>query len=339
MARANKVVMTVAGVVLIVATLLKCHQLLTEPIISEGFWESWEFFLIQIPLELGLGIWLVSGLFRKAGWLLAVIAFGVFIGATLHRGLIGAESCGCFGVVKVNPWITLSVVDIPLLILLLAFRPVGAKLLPPPWPSAKHFFGVAIPTFLIMAVMMPVLIFNKPAEKTDKYEVVRPEEWATRGEEITKPVTEQETTEEAAIEKPSEEKVEESGAAEEWEMLEHIDIADMLRSGVRVVFFYRHDCDKCHEAVPEYLKMSEDLAGGEEAIQVAFIEVPPYGSEEEDMVGTDTSYLKGKLDSSKTWYLTTPLIVVTIDGQVIQSWVTEAPSLDVILEAVFGASQ
>ena len=50
MKKANMVVMVVVGLVLIAATVLKIHQLLTEPIISKGFWESWEFFLIQIPL-------------------------------------------------------------------------------------------------------------------------------------------------------------------------------------------------------------------------------------------------------------------------------------------------
>ena len=79
--------MVVVGLVLIAATVLKIHQLLTEPIISKGFWESWEFFLIQIPLELGLGVWLISGLFKKAGWLTAVIAFAGFTVVTLQKGL------------------------------------------------------------------------------------------------------------------------------------------------------------------------------------------------------------------------------------------------------------
>ena len=77
--KANKIVMAIAGVVLIIASILKAHQLLTEPIISMGFWESWLFFVIQIPLEMGLGIWLLCGLFRKAAWLIAVVSFGFLI--------------------------------------------------------------------------------------------------------------------------------------------------------------------------------------------------------------------------------------------------------------------
>ena len=79
MKKLNIIVMDVAGLLFIVASVLKMHQLLTEPILSKGFWESWLFFVIQIPLELGLGIWLTSRLFRKAAWLIALLSFAGFI--------------------------------------------------------------------------------------------------------------------------------------------------------------------------------------------------------------------------------------------------------------------
>jgi len=303
MGTANRIVTAVAGVILIIASVLKIYQLLTEPIISAGFWESWEFFLIQIPLELGLGIWLLSGLFRKAAWVVALLAFAVFIIVTLQKGLAGEESCGCFGPVDVDPWITLSCIDITLFLGLLIFRPKGAKLLPPPWPKAAHFFGVAIPTFILMAVIIPVLILNKPPDKTNRYEVVRPEE----------------------------------EAGEEWSMLEHIDIAESLRSGIAVVLFYHDDCPDCREAIPLYDQMSRQLpADSEGLIKIAFIEIPPYGLQEDSPIPPDTACLTGRLDSSKKWYITTPLIVVTVDGSVIKSWECQTPTLDEILDAVGG---
>jgi thiol-disulfide isomerase/thioredoxin len=277
---ANQIITVVTGLVLIVAAVLKIHQLLTEPIISKGFWESWEFFLIQIPLELGLGIWLVCGLFRKAAWMVAVLAFGLFIAVTLQKGLIGAESCGCFGRVKVNPWITLSVIDIPLFLGLVIFRSKGLKFLPPPWPSARRFFGVAIPTFIAIGVIIPVLIFNKRS------------------------------------------------------MLEYIDIADSLRSNIVIVVFYSTGCDTCHKAIPLYDQMGRDMAGNEDSIRFAFIEVPPYSSEKDSIVPVDTPCLRGKLDSSKDWYIQTPLIVVVQDGLVVKFWEAETPQLDEILDAV-----
>lgn len=312
--------MVMAGLVLIAATVLKIHHLLTEPIISEGFWESREFFLIQIPLELGLGIWLVCGLFRKAAWVVAVLSFGLFIVVTLQKGLIGAESCGCFGRVHVNPWITLSAIDIPLFLALLIFRPKGYKLLPPPWPSAKHFFGVAIPTFIVIGVIMPVMIFNKPPDKTDKYEVVRPEEWTGK-----EPASEKQTGEEQV--------------SEEWSMLKYIDIANFLRSNIVVVMFYSTECDTCHDAIALYDRMGRDMAGSEDLIQFALIEIPPYASEQDGFVAVDTPCLTGRLDSSKDWYMTTPLVVLIQDGLVVKSWEIETPELDEILDAVFAESK
>jgi thiol-disulfide isomerase/thioredoxin len=177
MQKANKIIMTIAGMLLITAGVLKAHQLMTQPINTEGFWESWLFFVIQIPLELGLGIWLVSGLFRKAGWLLATLAYGGFVVVTIIKGITGAASCGCFGTVTVNPWITLFVMDIPVFVLLIIFRPKGCKLLPPPWPSLWHFLGTALPTALLLPAVVLLLVTNKPPQKTDKYEVVDVNEW------------------------------------------------------------------------------------------------------------------------------------------------------------------
>lgn len=301
---ANRIITVVTGLVLIVAAVLKTHQLLTEPIISKGFWESWEFFLIQIPLELGLGIWLVCGLFRKAAWILAVLAFGLFIGVTAYKIKIGAESCGCFGRVKVNPWITFSAIDIPLFLGLVIFRPKGLKLLPPPWPSARHFFGVAIPTFIAFGIIMPVLIFNKPPDKTDKYEVIHPAEW-----------------------------IGEAQNHREWSMLKHIDIADSLRSNIVIVVFYSNECDTCHKAIPLYDQMARDMAGNEDSLRFALIEIPPYDSKQ-SLVPADTLCLRGKLYSSKKWYMQTPVVVVLKDGLVGKAWEGEVPQLDDLLGAV-----
>lgn len=313
MKKANVIVMWIAGIVLLAASALKIHQLLTEPIIGKGFWESWEFFLIQIPLEAGLGIWLICGLFRKAGWLLGLIAFGGFIGVTLYKGLIGAESCGCFGVVKVNPWVTLSVIDIPIFILLAIFRPKGEKLLPPPWPNPVHFFAIAIPTFILLPTIEYILITNKQAKPNV-------EDWVAKSPKTT--ITEPNVS-----------------ARQLWPMLEDIDIKQQLQSGLWVVLLYHCDCPDCAKAIPLYEEMYKSFKANENAINFAFIEMPPYGDEKQQLVSPDSEVTRGKLNDIKKWFVQTPVVVVLNDGIVLKASEGKALSLDEILEAAFGQQE
>jgi len=328
MKKANTIVMWIAGIVLLVASVLKIHQLVTEPIISKSFWESWEFFLIQIPLELGLGIWLVSGLFRKTGWLLGLIAFGGFIVVTLHKGLIGAESCGCFGRVHVNPWITLSAIDIPIFICLAIFRPKGEKLLPPPWPKPAHFFAIAIPIFILLPMIEYILITNKPPLKTDKYEVVDTDEWTKPKPQIYTPGRKSETNEPNL---PALQVVQNL-----WPMLEYIDIKQQLQTGLWAALLYHYDCPDCTQAIPKYEEMYKSLKGNENAINFAFIEIPPYGNEKQQLISPDSEVVRGRLSDAKKWFLQTPVVVVLHNGEALKAWEGTAPGLDEILNAAFG---
>lgn len=172
----NKLIMTVAGLLLMAAALLKAHELMNVGIPSwksnpTGFWESYEFLLMQIPLEFALGAWMVSGLFRKAAWVAGTLCYFGFIGATLVKALLGYESCGCFGQVHVDPWMTLWIVDIPFFLLLAIFRPKGTKLLPPPWPNVAHAIACAVPILAVLALAAPAIVtfrpeFKKPQEQT-----------------------------------------------------------------------------------------------------------------------------------------------------------------------------
>lgn len=307
MKKGNRIVMAITAGLLLFATATKVHQLLTEPIVSEGFWESWEFFIIQVILELGLAIWLVCGLFRKAGWLLATIGFFAFSIFTSHKIYIGAASCGCFGEIEVNPWITLFTMDLPIFFSLLIFRPKGEKLLPPPWPGCKHFFAVAIPTFVLLVMIALVLIYNRPAEKTEEYVTIRPEQWAEQEQQ------------------------------QQWEMLQYIDIADSIKNGICVVLFYHYDCPNCREAIPVYDEMAREYFAGQEDFRFAFIEAPPFGDPEKDPVPTDTPCLTGKLDDSVKYFnLTTPLTVLIEDGRFIKHWEVDVADLDDLLGAFGG---
>jgi hypothetical protein len=188
MRKINIVVMTLAGLLLVAASILKFQEMLstcvpswdvkaalwlqeaekagqTMPVWKAnllGFWESYEFLLIQIPLEFALGVWMVSGLFRKAAWIAGTLAYFGFIIVTLVKALIGLESCGCFGQVHVDPWLTLWIVDVPFFLLLAIFRPRGCKLLPPPWPNKFYLLAVFILTIGLIVLAAPMLVTFRP---------------------------------------------------------------------------------------------------------------------------------------------------------------------------------
>lgn len=169
--------MGLAGLLLLAAGGLRVYQLLTEPENPDAYVvDTWLFGVIQSPLEIGLGIWLLSGLFKKAGWAIAQIGFGVFICVTIWRTVTGQESCGCFGNIHVDPKITLYAIDIPIFLGLAIFYPRNEKLLPPPWPNPVHFICIAIPTAVLLSAMVPTLIFNKPkATVIGKPDIITPQ--------------------------------------------------------------------------------------------------------------------------------------------------------------------
>jgi hypothetical protein len=88
-------------------------------------------------VELALGLWLLLGRAKVTAWVVAVLLFGNFAILNLLAVWNGQSDCGCFGAVKVNPWLTLGL-NMVVLGLLLCFRSESAKdVLSEPEASAK----------------------------------------------------------------------------------------------------------------------------------------------------------------------------------------------------------
>lgn len=333
----NRIIMTLAGLLLAVAALLKAHEALTiyiPPWREHGIWESYEFFLFQIPLEFALGVWILSGVFRKASWLAALLAFFAFIIITFIKGLLGLESCGCFGQIHVNPWYTLTFIDIPFFVLLLIFQPRGEKLLPPPWPHPLHALATAIPAIGFMAVAAPILVAFRPEFK-------KPESWTP----VARPVLP------APLQNPSDQPEPQTPtlppadpqtqpsasepAVPQWPWLQYIDIADQLKTGIAVILMYHHDCPTCAQMVPLYDQYARQMARqGEQNLTIAFIAIPPYS--ENGPVPDDTPCLKGHLSDREKWAIMSPYVVALIDGDFVKDWPQgTAPEPQTILDEIF----
>jgi thiol-disulfide isomerase/thioredoxin len=300
MSKAADLVLKILGVVLLVSAVLKGHQLLTQPLPDNDIW-SWRLFLIfQVEFELVLSIWLLSSIFKKAAWLVSLLCFAVFSCITFYKGFAGAESCGCFGVVHVNPWITFLVIDMPSVILLSIFRPKQIDILRPlsilrPYPSRMKLIAVFSFIFIALAVTTPMLILNEPPKVTVKYEVLEPEMW----EGVRLPI------------------------------LDKIDISDQLEKGDWVVLLYHFDCPDCAKAIPEYEQMAYDLAGNGDFLKFAFVEIPPFGK---GPIDENAPCVSGRMSEDKQWLVTTPVVILMSDSKVIFAWEYDPPDLDTIFE-------
>lgn len=298
----TRISLYITASVLFFSAATKFIMVLSEPIIPKTPLETREFLIVQSMLITGLAIWLICGFFKKAGWLLAVLAFTVFIADSLYKAFSGAASCGCFGQVEVNPWITVCLIDLPILIMLIVFRPKGIKLCPPPWPTFDHFIATAIPTVLLLTAMGWTMAKYVPPAQTDDYIYVEKDKWQ----------------------------------GNKFEYLNDIDIADQLADGLAVVLFYHNDCPNCIEAMPIYSEFNDIISLSEQKITFAFIQLPPYDMEVESPVPAGTNCLLGKLSKERKWLTATPLLVVLEDGVVVKLWEAEVPmDLDELLEDIF----
>lgn len=313
--RISGVVLRVLGAILLVAAALKGYQLLSEPVANTNIWTYRPFLILQVELELAMGIWLLCGLFKKAAWLVALACFSLFSLVTLYKGLTGAASCGCFGSVHVNPWITLLVIDLPAVIGLALWRPVAS--LDPlrsllrrqesihgfmvafltPLPSLACFTLTVLLVSAVLGITIPILAFNEPATITSTYEVLEPEAWV--GQELP--------------------------------ILDQIDICDRLGKGTWLLLFYHYDCPDCREAIPKYEQMACDLGGNGDFLRIALVEVPPYGPA---VLGTSAFCTLGRLAATKEWFITTPAAALLTNTRVKAAWAQFAPDFDTVIAEI-----
>jgi hypothetical protein len=97
------------GALLLVAAWLKIYGFAAAPIAHTGVFSAPSVQFLVIALEVLLGLWLLSSKEQIGAWLVALIAFLAFSGASSYQGWIGQASCDCFGTVRVSPWYAFGV--------------------------------------------------------------------------------------------------------------------------------------------------------------------------------------------------------------------------------------
>jgi hypothetical protein len=102
------VVRWLSGALLLGAAALKAHGLATDPLAQDSPTLSPRLLIATIEVEILLGLWLLSGWAPRAARLASISFFVILAASSLYLALQGQTSCGCFGRVTVNPWLTFA---------------------------------------------------------------------------------------------------------------------------------------------------------------------------------------------------------------------------------------
>ncbi len=116
-------VLIVLSVLLLTACAWKAYMLWTRPIVlAPKIWNTRWFQTGLVEGELFLGLWLLSGLYPRRAWLLALACFFGFFQFNFYLFLAGEKTCPCFGSTRAHPGQT-ALLDLAAVIALLVCKP------------------------------------------------------------------------------------------------------------------------------------------------------------------------------------------------------------------------
>ncbi len=291
------------GCLLLVTAGLKAHQLATEPILGTSIFDSRWLLMAVVECEIFFGLWLLVGLLPRVTWAAAVTCFASFTCVSLYKALSGAVSCGCFGRVEVNPWITASL-DLAIVVTLAIWRPKGQtsrqsfdflRLVKPTSGVLAVWLLLAAPAAWAMGTYTDTTLSDAGTIVGDgKLIVLEPEKWIGKRFPLLNYI-------EAEGRK--------TGGSAGLDSLH-----EKLTKGDCLVLFYHRDCQKCQETIeelPSILKESRTA-------HVALIEMPPYGTGGRLHPPRGISHYQGNLTDAKEWFCQTPLCLKLHDGRTVQ---------------------
>lgn len=273
------------GSLLLAASLLKAHQQRTLFLLAPRSPERW-LSSGAIALEMSLGLWLLSGFHPRWSRWIAAMCFAIFLSVSLAKGLAGEASCGCFGEVSVNPWITAGIDGLAVLTLLLAR--LADRFSPFAYLGRKHRLAFGLLSLLILGSVAWWIVGAQGSRLNDTDEtprlgsmiVIDPQEWIGR----------------------------------RLPLLSHIDNAEQLQSGSWLMVLYRRDCQSCHEQLPLlFTALRRIPLGGEHRTLVALIEVPS-NSLRSSFLGNEKPDALMKLPTGPQWIVQTPLFLRVQNG-------------------------
>jgi hypothetical protein len=273
------------GGLLIAASLLTLWSEVRNRSFANKDWVRRPVVMMPVAIvEEALGIFLVAGLYRRSLWFVTIGVFSLFAIVTAFEAISGEDSCNCFGAVNVRPIYTMFLDLVAVAALLCMSCPSreetvksGARR----WAVAGAVALLWVSTITVIWITKPAMAagaaFGKPGDSI----ILEPSQWVGQTFSLTK----------------------------------HIDIGSSLGRGRWVVLLVRHDCRHCAGAVQQCLA---SVSARQDQPRLAVIEMAPY-SDTDDPAFWDLpkSVASGRLDQTRDWVVTTPVVIVIQDGMVI----------------------
>ncbi|TWT37164.1 hypothetical protein KOR34_21110 [Posidoniimonas corsicana] len=265
------------GVLLIASALLKATSPWESVLLESAYNVPQWAILLAIQAEIALGAALLWGAWPSQTRRAAQATFLVFAAFSAYRAIIGAESCGCFGLIKVNPWWTLGL-DVVVLGALNLGRPETDRRHPRATRLAVVSYAVVGGLCLALAVLVaPSKAHANPLLKDiGGMTLLEPEEWVGRP----------------------------------FPLSEFIEPSRQLATGEWVVLLYHHDCPKCQAARPKYEALAAQNAASAGPF-VLLVEIPSYGT---DQAMPNPNY--ARLTDRREWFVQAPIEITLRDGAV-----------------------
>jgi thiol-disulfide isomerase/thioredoxin/uncharacterized membrane protein YphA (DoxX/SURF4 family) len=291
------IVRLVLGTILLAAAVMKGHELATGPVAQKSLLTTRWFLVLAVEFELVLALCLLSGLWKRLTWWVALASFAAFACITAYKVWHGETDCGCFGRIRTDPRYTLTL-DLFAVASLLLFAPTPDYR---PKPTASRRFAVvgAIVLAFSAALAYSMATLHVAMQSSDSgllsvnrhsTLVLLPEKWPN---------------------KP-------------FPLLPHVNIGSRLSAGKWLVLIYHQDCSTCQQAIPFYTRLARETAPVLRGRQVALLAMPPYPSAEQHTANDPPAIVDGKLSDTKQWIAETPVVAALDDGIVTGTSVGEA---------------
>jgi len=285
----------VPAAVLLIAAMLKAYQLATAPlppVVQDSVFTPLlellndRYFQMAIVVgEILFALILIAGIALQYTWLLSLLGFSVFTLVSLMKGLSGETSCGCFGVITVNPWITVGI-DLVIVTCLVIVRERSDWTFPV--LGKKKVLAVLVAWTCLAG---PALFFMLSLKQQPH---------ATLGTEFTGP-----DGRSMILLEP------ETWIGKEFPLIARFvepEGAEILLTGTWQVLLVQPDCSDCHEM------MAELEAHAQKPENVAVVVIPSRVGKEMQQTSFPTFVLDGKNE----WFVSTPVVVKLSDGVCIE---------------------